>query len=58
MSAAGPASNLLASNVTQPPTQGHTHLYTETCQVLLMFLLDFDQVLVGIFNPFQRLWML
>ena len=30
-------------------TQGK---YTETCQVLLMFQLDFDQVLVGIFNPF------
>ena len=27
-------------------------LYTETCQVLLMFRLDFDQVLVGIFDPF------
>ena len=33
-------------------------IYTETCQVLLMFRLDFDQVLVGIFNPFQCLWML
>ena len=33
-------------------------LYTETCQVLLMFRLDFDQVLVGIFDPFLRLWML
>ena len=28
------------------------YLYTETCQVLLMFRLDFDQVLVGIFDPF------
>ena len=27
-------------------------IYTETCQVLLMFRLDFDHVLVGIFDPF------
>ena len=33
----------------RPPAQ---YIYTETCQVLLMFRLDFDQVLVGIFDPF------
>ena len=33
-------------------------LYTVTCQVLLTFRSYSVQVLVGILDPFQRLWML